>query len=109
MSRLTDATRARALANQPKPKADGDDEVEPTPAGPSDDEMVSLIESCLVSSSDSVLAHLIGATHFGDQKDWDGAVQVAQAGLSVITNLAAEIGRPLPKLVTWPGSASVQR
>lgn len=55
------------------------------------------MQRSLVSSPDSVLAHILAATHFAEVKDWDGAVQVAEAGLSVVTNLAAEIGRGLPK------------
>ncbi|GAA5864531.1 hypothetical protein JCM8547_005571 [Rhodosporidiobolus lusitaniae] len=89
----------RFLAEQAEAKAavalEGE-EVE-VPAAPSDDEMTQIIENGLTKSPSSLVAHLLAADFFRQQREWEALAQVAEAGLSVSSTIKVDIGRGLPR------------
>ncbi|GAA5887775.1 hypothetical protein JCM5296_001762 [Sporobolomyces johnsonii] len=86
----------RLLASQVTPPAEGEEPSEEVPA-PSDDEIAETIEDGLAKSPSSLVAHLLAASFFREQKEWEALFQVSEAALSVLSKLETEIGRGLPR------------
>ncbi|BGP16261.1 hypothetical protein JCM10213_007705 [Rhodosporidiobolus nylandii] len=72
------------------------EEVE-VPAAPSEDDMAQVIEDGLAKSPASLVAHLLAAAFFREQKEWEALLQVSESGLSVLSRIRTDIGRELPR------------
>ncbi|KAK4048297.1 Superkiller protein 3 [Microbotryomycetes sp. JL201] len=94
LSRIAHGLRQRMLAENHA--ADVESGAEPISA-PDDDEMSLIIEQGLESARESVVAHLLAVPFFVERQEWDAVVQVAEAGLSTLRKLEAEIGKGLPR------------
>ncbi|GEM07171.1 antiviral protein SKI3 [Rhodotorula toruloides] len=102
ISRISRVVLARLEAAEAaaRPPIDGNPAEPPQeepPQGPTEDECAEIIEDGLAKAPQSVVAHLLAASFFRSQKEWDAVLQVAEAGLSVLTAVQIEIGRALPR------------
>jgi superkiller protein 3 len=59
--------------------------------------MSELVQDGLAKAPQSIVAHLLAASFFRSQKEWDAVVQVAEAGLSALATTQTEIGQALPR------------
>ncbi|GAA5901083.1 hypothetical protein JCM6882_006112 [Rhodosporidiobolus microsporus] len=99
LGQIAVASHQRLLASQAAAKAavaPEEEEVE-IPLAPSEDDMAQIIEEGLAKSPTSLVAHLLAAAFFRDQKEWNALSQVAEAGLAVLSGVKTDIGRGLPR------------
>ncbi|GAA5820347.1 hypothetical protein JCM11251_005586 [Rhodosporidiobolus azoricus] len=100
LGQISVASHQRLLAVQASAKAaslpEGSEEEVEVPPAPSED-MAQIIETGLAKSPTSLVAHLLAAAFFRSQNEWEALLQVAEAGLAVLSGIATDIGRGLPR------------
>ncbi|GAA5950678.1 hypothetical protein JCM3765_000575 [Sporobolomyces pararoseus] len=98
VSRVASLLYRRLIARQtPPPKEDEEESVESGPPAPSEDEIAEAIENALAKSSSSLVLHLLAASFYHEQKEWEALLQVSESGLSIVGRTETEIGRPLAR------------
>lgn len=73
-------------------------EVEAPPAlAPAVEDVADVVEQGLAQSPRSLVAHLLAASFFYAQKEWEAVLQVGEAGSTVLEGIEAEAGKALPR------------
>lgn len=69
----------------------------PPPPAPAAEDIADIVEQGLAQSPRSLVAHMLAASFFYEQKEWEAVLQVAEAGLTVLKGIEAEAGKALPR------------
>ena len=73
-------------------------EVKAPPAlAPAVEDVADVVEQGLAQSPRSLVAHLLAASFFYEEKEWEAVLQVAEAGSTVLKGIEAEAGKALPR------------
>ncbi|GAA5925404.1 SKI complex subunit tetratricopeptide repeat protein SKI3 [Sporobolomyces koalae] len=97
VTRVAALLRQRIEARRAQPVTDDADEPVESPKEPSEEEIADSIEAGLAAAPTSLVLHLLAATFYLEEQEWEAFLQVSESGLSVAARLESEIGRPLAR------------